>query len=693
MKSKDKSFRLNSLIWALIVSSILLLISNDFKPDKVQAVTDHLVINEVYYDTIGTDSNEEWIEIYNPTDTDLNISDWEIKEPSKPGFRFPRGTEIGSKDYIVIARNTLGFESLYPTLTADFEWSGMSLSNSGDVQILQDSIGANIDVITYENGSFAGVVAHPGVPTGHSIERQPKGEDTNNCANDFIDQNIPTPGIGIPSATILLPASNIRETSLELSWTKVLDGDFERYELYQALSEADLGKNSPIFEETNQDVVSFKVQGLIPGKKYYFMVRIVDENEGYSNSNIIFATTKIEYSKAIILNEILPKPKKGTDFEFIELYNASDLVVDVSGWKLDDLLSGGSKPYIIPEGTIINPRSYLVFYKTTTKIALNDSGDNVYLLAPNDEIVSATSYKNAGYDISWNWTGKEWAWSQRMTAAAKNIIIKPIDKNTPLKTTIQRAKKLPKNTLVQVKGIVSVFPGPFGKKIIYIQNQKAGIQIYFYKGNFPKLVLGHFIKIIGKTSSVSGEKRIRISKRSDIVILGKRKIIPLNLATANVRKYIGMLVRTDGAVVKTAGSTFYLDDGSGKIRVYFKKTTGIKIKKSKGDYFKITGIVSLTKAGPRILPRFTGDVIKLFSISKKSSGDRGSVLGETFAQESARLASDYRQELKPVKSNLKFAPRKTIVKAARGMVGVGTVLLFALLLFSWWFSRSQQSDF
>lgn len=678
----------------LIIVLVLSLIIGGFNFDKTQATTDHLVINEVYYDTEETKTEKrEWIELFNPTGSDIDISGWKLTDLEK-SFTFPAGTEIASKDYLIIARDILEFESYFTGNIADFEWSSMSLANTGDEVILRDDTNINIDVVTYENGSFAGIVAHPGVSTGHSIERQPKGKDSNNCAVDLIDQKSPTPGSGIPSATELFPASNITETSLELSWTKVADLDFERYEVYQATSETDLGKNNPISEKTDRDVVNFEVKNLTSGKKYYFVVRVVDENEGYSDSNVVSATTKIEYSKAIILNEILPKPKAGTDFEFIELYNNSDLVVDISSWKLDDLLSGGSSPYTIPQGTIINPQTYLVFYKTATKIALNDGGDNVYLLTPKNEIASATSYKKAGYDISWNWTGKKWTWSERVTAAAKNIIVKPIDPNAPIKTTIKKAKRLPKNTLVQVKGIVSVGPGPFGGRTIYIQRGGAGIQLYFYKRDWPNLKIGDLVRVTGKTSSVSGEKRIKIYKRNDIKIIGKGRIFALKLKTGEVGKYIGMLTQIEGSVVKTSGSTFYIDDGSGKIRIYIKKDTGIKLTKRKGDYLRIIGIVSKTKSGPRILPRFANDVYKLFSLFKGNSGYSSSeggdsVLGEMYAIESAKMSGDYRsgEDIKIIKT--KTGSQKTLVKAARGMIWAGTLLLSLLLLISRWFSKSD----
>jgi hypothetical protein len=48
------------------------------------------------------------------------------------------------------------------------------------------------------------------VREGHSLERQPAGTDTN-TASDFIDNEAPSPGKGLPSAT-LTPMSTITVT-------------------------------------------------------------------------------------------------------------------------------------------------------------------------------------------------------------------------------------------------------------------------------------------------------------------------------------------------------------------------------------------------------------------------------------------------------------------------------------------------
>lgn len=111
----------------------------------------------------------------------------------------------------------------------------------------------------------------------------------------------------------------------------------------------------------------------------------------------------------VVLNEVLIRPHydwEGTGGvtprdEFIELYNAGNLPVRLLGWVLDDLEGAGSKPYTLPD-TILPPHGFLAFFRTRTRIALNDSGDTVRLLAPNGHVVDQIAYlrvraKNLSY--------------------------------------------------------------------------------------------------------------------------------------------------------------------------------------------------------------------------------------------------------------------------------------------------------
>lgn len=84
---------------------------------------------------------------------------------------------------------------------------------------------------------------------------------------------------------------------------------------------------------------------------------------------------------------------------------------------------------------------------------------------------------------------------------------------------------------------------------------------------------------------------------------------PIEISTGDFSSYENYLVTVMGEVVETSGDTFYIDDGSGVVKIYIQAKTGIdKPEMHKGDIFLITGIVDLYGATWRILPRTLDDI-------------------------------------------------------------------------------------
>ena len=102
----------------------------------------------------------------------------------------------------------------------------------------------------------------------------------------------------------------------------------------------------------------------------------------------------------VVINEVLIRPHYdwqgtggvSTDDEFIELYNAGPLPVNLKGWSLDDVIDGGSSPFELPE-MILADGEFVAFFRSRTHIALNDTGDDVHLLNPSGKPVDSISYR------------------------------------------------------------------------------------------------------------------------------------------------------------------------------------------------------------------------------------------------------------------------------------------------------------
>ncbi len=177
-------------------------------------VADHVLISEVYYPTIP---EKEWVEIYNPTGQAVDLSAYKIGDAvyfddAEGMFQFPPGTSLGPGQVLVVAATATGFREQFPYRSPDFEivdsdpavpdlldypaWGTWEwgLSNAGDEVLLLDGDDAIVDAVVYGEGAVPGVVPHPGVEFGHSLERFPIWLDTDDCSADFRDWPYPSPG-------------------------------------------------------------------------------------------------------------------------------------------------------------------------------------------------------------------------------------------------------------------------------------------------------------------------------------------------------------------------------------------------------------------------------------------------------------------------------------------------------------------
>jgi hypothetical protein len=78
-----------------------------------QTISDHVVINEVDTNPFGDDSQSisEWVELYNPTDSDVDLSGWEIASTTvlKKTFIIPDETIISPGDFLIFNYEKLWF--------------------------------------------------------------------------------------------------------------------------------------------------------------------------------------------------------------------------------------------------------------------------------------------------------------------------------------------------------------------------------------------------------------------------------------------------------------------------------------------------------------------------------------------------------------------------------------------------------
>ncbi len=111
----------------------------------VQVPDLHVKINEVNFNSARNTQLSEFIELYNPFGTPVNIGGWHFTKGVD--YTFPANTMIPANGYLVIAQEPATIQALYG-VTALGPWVG-GLSSDGDEIVLRDSAGVKIDGMEY----------------------------------------------------------------------------------------------------------------------------------------------------------------------------------------------------------------------------------------------------------------------------------------------------------------------------------------------------------------------------------------------------------------------------------------------------------------------------------------------------------------------------------------------------------------
>jgi len=194
------------------LKSLLLLISifsGVLSPFFVYGTGGQVVINELLYDPAGSDLGYEWIELFNPSGSGINLAGWKIQAG---GSSFQDVITIPGENPIIL--NPGGFY-----LIGELEVSGANLnidrlafqnggSETDGIRILNSS-GMVIDTLLYDEPNVNNLLDDSGSPginfavdaaAGSSLGRDSLGSDTGNCALDFQEYTDSTPGTANQSA-------------------------------------------------------------------------------------------------------------------------------------------------------------------------------------------------------------------------------------------------------------------------------------------------------------------------------------------------------------------------------------------------------------------------------------------------------------------------------------------------------------
>ena len=110
----------------------------------------------------------------------------------------------------------------------------------------------------------------------------------------------------------------------------------------------------------------------------------------------------------LLINEYVPDHNTFSN-EWVELYNPTGSDIDASGLQIDDIAGGGGNAQVIPNDTVIPAGGFYVFQ--ISGYLLNNSGDDVRLLsADGSTVIDSHSYGSSADDQSWRRAGDGGAW-------------------------------------------------------------------------------------------------------------------------------------------------------------------------------------------------------------------------------------------------------------------------------------------
>jgi uncharacterized protein YdeI (BOF family) len=338
--------------------------------------------------------------------------------------------------------------------------------------------------------------------------------------------------------------------------------------------------------------------------------------------------------------------KRDTGDEWIELYNASNKTIDLSGWQLDDAKSG-SAPFTIPNGSTVPPHGFLVFFASETTIGLNNGGDTVRLLHPDDTLADKKQYDPIETNASYarHPDGSEtWVTYCVPTPGIANCSQQPAP--TPTRqfdlTRIADARQLPDGARVSVLGSVVAHPcemDTYGHELT-LSDGVAGITVFL---EFPArfscaLPRNEQIVVTGVLRDHFGMRTLYPGTSLNIArhYAPPREIAPLQIHTGDLNQDTeSMLVMIQGQVSNGKnGDVIWVNDGTGIVEVYADPVSGASFEGiPRGSIVRIYGIAyqsnknKLPTEGYYLRPRAPDDVIVLERAEKlpRAPGNRGGV--------------------------------------------------------------------
>ncbi|PWH18420.1 MAG: hypothetical protein DDG60_00575 [Anaerolineae bacterium] len=299
-----------------------------------------IIINEIAWAGTAANANHEWIELYNPGTTPVNLAGWRLVATDNSITVNLSGT-IAAGGYFLLERST---DDTVSSIPADQIYSG-ALSNDGRALQLLSASNQVVDTANSNGGPWP---AGNASPSYCSMERRANG------------------GITMPDS--------------DFSW----------------ISNTGVLKNG-------KDAAGNDICGTPKNINWAFYVTPTPTSPRTStpvpgSRRTSTPTPNRATPEPIVINEFLPHPRADyngdgvidSGDEFIEIINLGSVPVTLNNYRLDDR-QGDSSPYTITD-IVLQPGMRMAFFTSKTGLLLSNGGDSVRLFKPNGQVADAFTY-------------------------------------------------------------------------------------------------------------------------------------------------------------------------------------------------------------------------------------------------------------------------------------------------------------
>ncbi len=350
---------------------------------SVHACHASVMFSEIMYDLDGTDTDREWVEIYNGGSDSIDLSTWKFFEGNTNHSLVPvdgSGT-LAANTYAVIADKPDTFRIDWPNYSGLLFDSSFSLTNDpGETLSLKDASLAVIDTITYTNTSGA-------QGDGNSLQKM----------NSILISAAPTPGAVnsagdsgggdsslADSSGSIAPAPKIIESTVSKIQTDIIVPQtifsgisFQcKTKTIGFASENrnhgswiwSFGDGNAIEQKTNDP---FSCMYEYPGT--YVMTLAYRTNPYLPEPDATDRVLVTVVAPDLVISSLLPDGG-------VVLKNMSSKEIDVSGWKI----TRGATVFVFPSTTIFLPNKELTISQKHSHLStdipvtlFNPAGDSI----------------------------------------------------------------------------------------------------------------------------------------------------------------------------------------------------------------------------------------------------------------------------------------------------------------------------